>query len=147
EVLLAKAKAAGYDRDPEIRSRVDEFIVARFQEDQLIGHVAPTAPDEAELRIFYEQNKERFTAPGSVRAAVIYFSCSSKAEDEKREAIKHKAEAVLAESRATDAEGFSRLALQHSDDQATRYTGGDAGWLQSDAALPRWHTDVMHAAF
>jgi foldase protein PrsA len=43
--------------------------------------------------------------------------------------------------------GFSRLAREHSEDQATRYAGGDTGWLIKSEANSRWETPVMEAAF
>jgi peptidyl-prolyl cis-trans isomerase C len=146
EVLLAQAKSAGYDRKPEVRARVNEFIVARFQEDQLAKQAAPK-PSQTEMQRFYEQHQEQFTTPAEVRIALIYFKCSSKATEEKWQELKGRAESVLAEAQTRDAEGFKRLAQQHSDDQVTRYSGGDAGWLQQKAAGSRWDAAVVKAAF
>jgi len=146
EVTLEQARAAGFDRKPEVRAQVKELIVARFQQDRLAKEPT-TAPGEAEARQFYRQHPTQFTEPAAARFAVIYFKCSRRATEEKREEIKRKAEAVLEEAKGTDAQGFSRLALQHSEDQSTRYAGGDAGWVQQDVAAPRWDPAVVDAAF
>ncbi len=146
EVMLARAKAAGYDGKPEVRAQLNQLIVTRFQEDQLAKEAA-AAPTEAEAREFYEQHQQRFSVPPAARFAVIYFKCGARATGEKREEIKRKAEAVLSEARATDAAGFGRLAAQNSEDQSTRYVGGDMGWVQQDDASPRWDAAVLNAAF
>jgi len=147
EVLLAKARAAGYDQHPEIKARLNQFIVARFQEDQLAAQPAPITPSETEVRSFYEQNQERFTTPAAIRAALIHFKSSPKATGPKREELKQKAEAARAEARESDAAGFSRLAQKYSEDQATRYAGGDMGWLTRDSVAGHWEEAVLNAAF
>lgn len=146
QVMLAKAKAAGYDRDPEIQSRVDQFVVARFQEDAWSKRASPAAPGEAEALAFYRQHREQYATPSAIRVALIYFKGSSKATDAKRAELKQKAETVLAEAQATDTAGFRRLVAQHSDDQSTRYAGGDTGWLQENGGATHWDSALLRAA-
>ena len=146
EVLLARAKAAGFDRTPQMQTQVDRLIVTRFQEQQFAARSPPATPDEAQLRAYYQSHQEQFTTPAKVRAGLIHLHCSSKATADKRAELRRRAEAVLGEARKADSAAFTSLAQKHSDDQATRYHGGDTGWRRSgDDALP-WPVAVMEAA-
>jgi len=146
EVVLAKAKAAGYDRTPAMQTQVDRLIVTRFQEEQFAARSPPATPDEAQLRAYYQGHQEQFTIPARVRAGLIQFHSSSKATAGKRAELRQRAEAVLEEARKADSAAFTSLAQKHSDDQATRYQGGDTGWVRTgDDALP-WPVAVTEAA-
>jgi peptidylprolyl isomerase len=147
QAALAQAKAEGYDRRPEVRAAIERLIVARFQEDRLAGMETQAKTGEAEIREYYAQHAAEFTAPAKVRAAVIQWNISSKAEVGRRAEIARQAEAMAAQARQVDAAGFSRLVQQHSEDQSTRYRGGDAGWLVQDEAGGPWESEVIRQAF
>jgi parvulin-like peptidyl-prolyl isomerase len=144
--LLSRARAIGYDRDPEVVARINQFIVARFQEDQWAKQSAALV-DESDVEGFYQRNSARFTTPEAVRASILLVKCSPRATEGKRAELKRKAESLLTEARQANAEGFVRLVGRHSEDQSTRYVGGDTGWLHADGALTRWPAAVSHAAF
>jgi peptidyl-prolyl cis-trans isomerase C len=146
-VVLAAAKAAGYDRDPEVQAKVNQFIVSSFQESKLAGHPASPAPPDAALRDFYQQRLPEFATPAAVRAAVIYFKCSPKATAAKQAELKQQAESVLTRAQDLDEAGFRQLVQEYSEDVATRYVGGDTGWLTSAQAAHRWAAGVIDAAF
>jgi parvulin-like peptidyl-prolyl isomerase len=146
EVMLARARAAGFDRRPEVQSQIDRLIVARFQEEQFAAQPAPTPPTETELRKLYEEQAAEFKRPAEVRAGLIHFACSPKATPEKRAELRHQAAGVLLDARRGDDAAFTALAQEHSADQATRYRGGDTGWLRvGDDAAP-WPAAVVNAA-
>lgn len=147
QVLLARAKSAGFDRRPDIQAQVEQYIVSRFQEDEFARQAEPGAPSDAALRGFYDQRREQFTTPESVRTAVIFFKLSTKAEADRRATVRRRAEEVLELARARDAAGFGQLAQQYSEDQATRYAGGDAGWFTREAGSHRWPDALVLAAF
>ncbi|MDA1277127.1 MAG: peptidylprolyl isomerase [Verrucomicrobia bacterium] len=50
-------------------------------------------------------------------------------------------------SEALSSPHFGLLAQKHSDDQATRYLGGDCGWVTRDSAEARWEPEVLAAVF
>jgi parvulin-like peptidyl-prolyl isomerase len=41
--------------------------------------------------------------------------------------------------------GFGQVAADFSEDQATRYRGGDAGWFTGDFLVERWPKEVLAA--
>ncbi len=65
ELLWRKAQKLEYDQDPEVRrqhtSALKRLAVARLIEDEVVGKIAV---DEADLKNFFEANKERYRSPG-----------------------------------------------------------------------------------
>ena len=148
KMLLQRAKAAGYNHDPELLARFDRLVVGKFKEDHLAnnGERAATVSEE-DARRFYQQNQEQYATGESVHAAIIYFQSSPKATSEKRAEARARAEVVLEQAQRTDQAGFIGLAQRYSDDQATRYSGGDIGWLSRNKDSGRWGKQFADAAF
>jgi len=147
KAALVKARAAGMDRDPETTALVDRLIVARYTEAEFARRFAEDpSVDEKEIASFYEASPIRFRVPAAVRAGFIWLTISQKADTEQRTAMRARAEQVHAEAIKADAATFKTLVQQHSEDQATRYTGGDTGWLR-EGELASCDPAVAAAAF
>ena len=148
KILLARAKAAGYDRDPAVRAKLDRLIVDKFKSDHLATNsenVATVADKDAHE--FYFENPQRFAVPESVHVAIIYFRVNLRATPEKRTQLREHAESVLAQAQRSDTAGFRELVRRNSDDQATRYFGGDIGWLTQGDHSGGWGSPLEKAAF
>jgi hypothetical protein len=146
--VLARAKAVGYDRDPEIVAAFERMVVARFQEAKLDG-LKSALPDitDDEISAAYQRDRDRYATPEQARAAIIAFKASRKADPDRRAEIERQAASVLARVRdAGDAE-FSELARLHSEDPSSRYAGGDIGWLRRDGRTTRWDAGLVEALF
>lgn len=148
ESVYLRAQEAGFDRKPEIARQIKAFIVDRFIEEQMEGKPEAPAVSDAEIADYYRAHASRFALPEKVRFAVIQMGFPSKATKEKKAEALRKAESVLAEARALGGSngGFGALAQRYSEDQATRYLGGDAGWLARGES-GRWDNAVVDAAF
>jgi parvulin-like peptidyl-prolyl isomerase len=148
ESVYQRAKEAGFDQKPEIARQIKTFIVDRFIEEQLEGKPESPAVSDAEIADYYRAHASRFALPEKVRFAVIQMGFPSKATEEKKAEALRNAESVLAEARALSGSngGFGTLAQRYSEDQATRYLGGDAGWL-ARGEKGRWDDAVVDAAF
>jgi len=146
EVMHQKALAAGYDQDPQVAANLKQMIVTRFQEDQL-SRLPQTTISPDEIAAYYQTHPERFGTPEQVRIALIEFKVPRTATPEKRADVLRTAEAVLAEARATGASNqtFGLLSQYHSEDQASRYRGGDLGWLTAKEISVTWPSPVMEA--
>jgi len=148
EVLYQKALATGYDKDPEILANVKRMIVSKYQEDQLsrLGHATVSAEEVAE---YYRRHADRFGRTEKVRAAIIELKVPRTAPAEKRAEVAKQAEALRAEAAANPpADGtFGLLAQNHSEDQASRYRGGDIGWLSVGPTNIAWDPAVPAAIF
>jgi peptidyl-prolyl cis-trans isomerase C len=147
ESLLAKARAAGVDRDPEVVAAFHRMVVGRFQEQELARRgMDSISISEAEVRFAYSNQMEKFTTPAQVRLRVIYCKTSPKADPGKRDELRQRARHLWKQGGDADDDGFRQLALQHSDDQATRYAGGDSGWIDPTDGDSRWNSAVRKAA-
>jgi parvulin-like peptidyl-prolyl isomerase len=146
EALHQKALAAGYGQDPEIVAGLKRSIVAKYREDQL-AKLTPPQLSADDLTNYYQQHPERFGAPEKVRAAVIEMKVARTAAPEKRAEVAQRAADVRAEAVAIASaeETFGALAQKYSDDQATRYRGGDLGWMLAGATNADWPPEVMQA--
>jgi parvulin-like peptidyl-prolyl isomerase len=148
EALHQKALAAGYDRDPQIAASLKRMIVSKYQEDQLAKLGAPKVTPE-EIAEFYQKNPERFGTPAKVRAALIELKVPRTATPEKRAEAAARAAAALAEARTNAAPEatFGLVAQKYSEHQASRYRGGDIGWLTVGVTNSEWPPVVVEALF
>jgi parvulin-like peptidyl-prolyl isomerase len=146
-LLIAAARAAGYDRDPEIVAALERLMAAKFDRDRLDEEPAAVEVSDEEIAAAYEADPERYTVPEQVRAGLIVLEVPAGASAERRAELRQQAETILAEVRDVDpARGFGDLARRYSADRASRYVGGVVGWLVRGDRY-RWPAEVVEAAF
>ena len=145
ETALARARSAGFDREPEIVSEVEHLIVSRFEERELAG--AESAPvTDAEVQARYESESFRHTVPAARRAGVILLKASPKADPEHQAALALRAATLRAAAMEADDAGFDRLVRENSEDTATRFRRGDTGWV-SERDPGGWDPALISALF
>ena len=126
------ARKMGYANDPAIRATVERMMVARLREEQLSPLLDAVVVADDEVVSYYQQHQTDYLIPPMFRAAIIHFSLHPQATDAKRAEIHALAQDVLAQAQnlPPSSHGFGALAARHSEDQASRYVGGDIGWLE-----------------
>ena len=87
-------------------------------------------PSEAEVLDFYESNKTRFVAPEIVRFKHIFIDTRNLADKQERDKARERAEQIDRELK--NGASFDELVVKYSDDKASRYKGGDFGYLLRD---------------
>lgn len=132
EAIFAQAKASGFDQSLEMQARIKNLIIAQFREQRFTN--ATPVVSEQEIQTAYEASGDRFVQPASMRGAMLFIAQPANASAEKKAEARRRAESILAEARAGDAQAFAQLCVRHSDDQVTRYKGGDLGWFSRGAA-------------
>lgn len=132
ETIFAQAKASGFDQSPEMQARIKNLIIAQFREQRFTN--ATPVVSEQEIQAAYEGSSDRFVQPASMRGAMLFIAQPANVSAEKKAEARRRAESILAEARAGDAQAFAQLCVRHSDDQVTRYKGGDLGWFSRGAA-------------
>lgn len=149
EILYIAAVRAGYDKDPAILEGMRRMIVSKYFEDNLEAELSEIKVTDEEMTAYYEENKERFSAPKRVRGAVIQIAVPKKASEGKRAELLKRAEAARAEAlRLPDGtQSFGGAAAKYSDDQSSRYTGGDIGLVSPEEGGLRWDNAVVEALF
>jgi len=146
KVLLARARAAGLDRDPELVRRWERMVVAKYEAAQKPDAEKQRAPSDAEVEQFYKEHAPEYQRPERVRVALIQVKGFAKATDEKRTELRARAEQVFTLAHAPDA-NFAELARLYSEDRGTRYSGGDSGWMERGYTPPSWPKDLVDAVF
>ncbi len=94
----------------------------------LFENMAP--PSEAEIEDFYDANKTAFVAPDMVRFKHIFIETRNLASAAEKEKARTRAEEIARELQ--NGAAFDDLVVKYSDDQSSRYKGGDFGYLRRD---------------
>lgn len=147
QARLTKARAAGYDTDPEVRRQIERLIITRYETKTRPNPDLIPQPTAAEIEHFYQDHQGEFIAPEKTRFAMIRLRGSLKATAERREVLRSKAEELREQVRlAADGEAvFADLARRYSEDRASAPAGGDLGWVSIERRDFPWPAEVQDA--
>jgi hypothetical protein len=148
EVLLVQAMEAGLDQDPEVRRSYHHLLVGKLRQQMLQPRIDAVEVTDEEVDRYYQAHIDEYTRPARVRLALLHLETHPTMSDEKREATRARlSEArTKAEEIPPEVRGFGPLAIDYSEHQASRYKGGDIGWL-SEGRDYRWPEPVVSAGF
>jgi hypothetical protein len=135
QALVSLALREGVQRDPELSRQYDNMLIGALRERLLAPRLAELVVTDAGVQAHYDANQDRYRIAGSIRLAVLRLQCRPDRQPETKDQL----ESVRQQVSATDgpAVGFGALAVANSDHQASRYQGGDIGWLR-DGKGPSW---------
>jgi len=150
--LVEAAKAAGLDTDPELRRSWENLLVSKLRETRLEPRQTNAQPTAEQVGTHYQSNSVRFTEPALRRGAVLFVEVPGKATPERRALQRKRLEEARAKALAQppadpSVRGFGALAVEYSEDQSTRYRGGDTGWIQAGHADARFDPQVAATLF
>jgi parvulin-like peptidyl-prolyl isomerase len=148
ELLYQRAREAGYDHDPLLLASFRRMVAAKFEEEHLAQRSsAPATVQEAQAH--YDVNLDSYRVPEKRRAAVVFVRAPRTASAEKKSELARRADAIREEALASQPadRDFGALAAKYSDDQATRYAGGDLGWLAKTETAPRFGQALNQTLF
>lgn len=137
--LVQRAKAKGLDQTPDFQRRVRTLLIATLRERESAAPIEAVAPTQADLMGLYEKMKPGFMVPAARHLAILQLTAETPgAESVKAAAEKLNQAAARFHALPPDPlrRGFGQIAAEFSDDQDTRYIGGDLGWL-TDAEIKR----------
>lgn len=153
--LLQRAKAAGLDRDPQLQREIGNLIIGRFLDRELKDQLAAVTVPTNEVRADYDRQTARFTQPPKYRLALLRLDGGKKLSDARTAELRARLEEARRRALAQPAPpprpdvpgGFGALAIEFSDDAASRYRGGDIGWVESGREGYSWPRPVLEAGF
>lgn len=108
--------------------RAPESVSIEYVELNAATMAPPPAPDEAALRQRYEQEKNRFVEQEQRLASHILVRVDEGADASALKAAEQKASQLAAQAKAAGAD-FAAIARADSDDDGSKATGGDLGWV------------------
>lgn len=147
ELLFTAAKTAGYENDSEVIAAIKQLLVGKYLRDNLEPKMAALKASDQEVESYYQSHQAEFGTPAMVHGAIIKIAVSPKSSEEKRTELFTRAESARAEALALEpgVAAFGAVAVKYSDDQDSRYRGGDIDWLPVGAVDGRRDKKVSEA--
>jgi len=145
ELSQQKARAAGLEKTFEVRRSHENTLITALQQHELMPRLESVAVSPEELRAAYQKDISRYTRPGKARLALIYVKASEKVSEEKLKELSSRIAEARQHARALPDlnHGFGQVALNFSEDQASRYRGGDVGWFDDGQPAYSWPKEVV----
>jgi parvulin-like peptidyl-prolyl isomerase len=151
--LVEKAKQAGVADDASTKRRIQSVIIASLREKEFDAALAKVTVADEEVAAAYEARKSEFASPGLDRFAILFQAADAKATDARKAEARKLLEDGMTQSdaqpaaggRGPAAGGFGQVAARHSEDQVSRYKGGDIGWIETGAKETRLPAKVIEA--
>lgn len=149
EIIIGKAIEAGIDKDPEVIRSANNMLIGKYKQRNLESKIQAAAVTEQDIKAEYDANISSYTQPAKARLAIIFMETNPTMSAEKLSEIQaHMAEVrEKAIKAAQEPSGFGPLAAEYSQDQASRYRGGDIGWLDEGRPAYRWDNKIVSAGF
>ncbi len=127
ELLASKAKALGYDNDPEVIASTKRAMVRRFLEARDAASQAGSEVSQLTVEAFYRDNQAMFHSPERARVTQVIVSDGERAMEVWRlaaaSADQHRGDT------ATDMAAFKELVMKYSIDDASKSVGGDVTFV------------------
>ncbi len=124
KLLYDEARKRKLNLDPDIKELINDatkkILISRVIEEEA---KKSTPVSEDDVKIYYEENKEKYMVPETVRASHILTSTEEEAEAAKGELDR--------------GAGFAAVAKQYSKD-LTKDRGGDLGYFGRDQMIPEF---------
>lgn len=145
--LVARARALGYDRDPEVVALLERTLAAKALRETLeVGE--PAVPDAAAIEAFYHAHASEFTQPARAELALVLIALPAEADAARRAAGRQRAEEALAAARELPAGQLhlGAVAAKYSDHRESRAFGGRVGWIE-EGAPSRFPAELLAQLF
>lgn len=128
ELLAQAAERAGLTRDPDALHALQQIAVTKLVNQTLGAVASPDSVTQQDVeREYAARQASEFTLPAAARVRHVRVTDAGQAA---RVAVRARALAP------EDDPGFAALAIAHSEDAATRGSGGDLGFVDPSSSLP-----------
>ena len=124
EVLAKEAAAKGYVSAPDVQDAIKKIIVQRLTREEFDKRLKPGDVTEADMKAYYEKNRDKYHKPEQVRLGVIGIDKGADADAAKARIQEARKEASL-EGKLKDRQHFKQVVGKYSTHAATKKTGGD----------------------
>ncbi len=147
---IEKARAEGYDQDPNVIAVFERAMAAAYQKDHMVAPTDRPEVTDEEVAAYYAEHRADYDRPERVRPAIVFFKTNPLATEEKQKELADRVQQALDEARALDPSinHFGPVARKYSEDRASRYVGGTIGWLVLHPNRQyKWEAPVVEAVF
>ena len=139
--------------DPMVRAEFARILVNRLKEKNLSPQLKAASErlPEARLRELYAAGESRYRSNERRQVAVLWLNPNGDPQREKQyiEKLATAREWFFKNGDLKDHpdQGFSVLGVDYSEHQASRYQGGEIGWLESGGGMDAWTKALAGIAF
>ena len=146
---VARAKKAGLADDPETRRELENVLIARLRAAELEPKLAAVTVSDEELKAEFASAAAAREARPRVRLALLRIQGEPKMSEAKKTELRTRMDEALKKAAAAEGavQGFGQVAAEYSDDQSSRYQGGDIGWFEEGNFSYRWPRLVLEAGY
>lgn len=150
QAMVARALHLGLDQDPKVRRNYENLLIGELKARELEPGIRALEVTAADLKLASEPQPASAVRSGPVSEFAILSSLArNRPSPQKRAQMVER----LTEARQRALQlpaairDFSELAIDYSDDQASRYRGGQVGWFDHAPAKYRFPIEVLEAGF
>jgi len=145
--MVDQAMKAGIDQQPDFIRMYENLLIGQYKKHFLKPKIDTVDMTADEIQRYYSDNIQTYTQPAKARLAIIYMKIHSKMSDAKKQQIMDRMiEARNKAKQHVPGRGFGPLSVKYSEDQVSRYKGGDIGWLYENQSY-RWDDNIVKAGF
>ncbi|TDR18538.1 peptidylprolyl isomerase [Marinicella litoralis] len=150
KLMMNDAEAKGINKNDMVQKIYRKATIDKYLDEVLESKIDAVKVTEAEIKQHFDENYSVYEKPARKRAAVIYKATTSKTSAEEKAALKQSLLEVKAAVSDLDEDTyhFGDLALQHTDDRASKYQGGVIGWfIENPNRAYKWDRSVIQELF
>ncbi|MDA3923258.1 MAG: peptidylprolyl isomerase [Kiritimatiellae bacterium] len=138
-----RARSLGLQKDPVVERQIEHILVTALRKkEQPLPDIE--IPDE-ELKKVYDADISKYTRPAADRLAILFLKVEKNASPQKQADVRKRMDEAKTKAdqqpvnsgRGSSMQGFAQLSMTYSDDQVSRYRGGDIGWSNRNSPSPR----------
>ena len=141
ELLAAEAKRLGYDKDPKVVEQLKRTIVQKLVAEKIDKDLPRTILAEDDLTSYFDSHPEEFSKPGLVKGQLIMVLVKDGNLEDGRKKIEEASQLLK------DGTSFQEVVKSHSDDIASRATGGVTNWIIEDKESKRYPREIIDVLF
>jgi peptidyl-prolyl cis-trans isomerase C len=142
QLLAMEARADKIDRERAIADRIEETTNGILAQEYVSRRLAKAEKaTEAELQKYYNEHKEEFLAPATVKAQHILVKVDQNAAPEEEAAALVKIQKIRKE--LDQGADFAKLAEKYSDDPGSKNRGGDLGFFPKESMVPEFANEAF----
>jgi hypothetical protein len=152
--MVQAALDAKLQHDPAVRAEIARVLANSLKEKELnprLKSAAAAEIPEARLRDLYTANQAQYSSNEKRQVAVLWLDPANNPDREKQYIEKLTAARQWflenEDLKSDPSQGFSTLAIDHSEHQASRYQNGIVGWMESAGGLDVWSKAVAGILF
>jgi len=149
-IVQVRAEQLGLDQKPNVLRAYRNLLADALRKECLEPVLNKIEISDEEIQIYYKTNIKNYTRSAQRRGAILYIGASEKEGDLREEGRLRMVEArekALAQRQTDGFVGFGGMAVTYSEDQVTKYKGGDMGWFFNGSTHPRWPKKVLKTLF